>query len=73
MGKYRDGYLWVVDPLDGTLNFTQDIKFTCVSIALWRTKRTVGVIYDFNHEELFSGIVGQGAWCNDPPKFLPQA
>jgi len=59
-------YIWVVDPLDGTVNFSQDIKFACISIALWRGDDPVlGVVYDFNHEELFSGIVGRGAWCNN--------
>jgi myo-inositol-1(or 4)-monophosphatase len=62
----RDGYFWLVDPLDGTLNFSQGIKFACVSIALWhRDDPVLGTIYDFNHEELFGGIVGQTASCND--------
>jgi myo-inositol-1(or 4)-monophosphatase len=61
-----ENYIWVVDPLDGTVNFSQDIKFACISIALWREDNPVlGVVYDFNHEELFSGIVGRGAWCNN--------
>ncbi len=59
-------YVWVVDPLDGTVNFSRGIKFTCISIALWLGNEPVlGVVYDFNHEELFTGIVGQGAYCND--------
>lgn len=58
--------LWIIDPLDGTLNYSQCINFCCVSIALWQCDKPIlGVINDFNHGELFSGIVGQSAWCND--------
>ena len=60
------GFLWVVDPLDGTMNFSQGIPFTAVSIALWKEfQPVVGVVYDFQRDELFTGIVGRGAWCND--------
>lgn len=61
-----DTAIWVVDPLDGTVNFSRGMLFSCVSIALWYESQPVlGVVYDFNHEELFSGIVGIGAWSND--------
>jgi len=57
--------MWVVDPLDGTLNFSRGIKFYCISIGLVHDENPIlGVIYDFKANELFSGIVGQGAWCN---------
>jgi len=59
------GYKWIVDPLDGSLNFSRGIPICCVSIALWQeTNPLLGVIYDFNHDELFTGIVGSGAWLN---------
>ena len=61
-----DTAMWIVDPLDGTVNFSRGMSLSCVSIALWYENQPVlGVIYDFNHDELFSGIVGVGAWCND--------
>lgn len=57
---------WIVDPIDGTLNFSRDNPSACVSIALWINKEPIfGVIYDFNRDELFSGIVNGGAWLND--------
>lgn len=67
VGKNIDrGFLWVVDPLDGTMNFHQKIPFSAVSIALWKKLEPVfGVVYDFQRDEMFSGVVGQGAWCND--------
>ena len=56
---------WVVDPLDGSLNFLRGIPNCCVSVALCRKdKPELGVIYDFNRDELFSGIAGTGAWLN---------
>lgn len=64
----RDTPIWVVDPLDGTFNFSRNIGLCCVSIALWQDDQPIiGVVYDFNRKELFSGIVGQGAWCNEQP------
>ncbi len=61
-------FRWVVDPLDGSLNFLNHIPLCCVSIALWQENEPVlGVIYDFNREEIFTGIVGRGAWLNNIP------
>lgn len=56
---------WVVDPLDGTINFFKGIPVSCVSIALCRgEKPLLGAIHDFNLGELFTGITGGGAWLN---------
>lgn len=56
---------WIVDPLDGSLNYSIDIPFCCVSIGLWQEMEPLlGVVYDFNHNELFSGIIGKGSWLN---------
>jgi myo-inositol-1(or 4)-monophosphatase len=57
--------MWIVDPLDGSLNYHQKIPFCCVSIALYKGQDAIlGVVYDFNSDELFSGLVGTGAWLN---------
>jgi myo-inositol-1(or 4)-monophosphatase len=62
---FSAGEKWVVDPLDGSLNFFRGIPISAVSIALMKDGEPVlGVIYDFNREEMFSGIVGQGAKLN---------
>ncbi len=59
---------WIVDPLDGTMNFNRGFPECCVSIALFRGEDPLlGVIYDFNRDECFRGIVGEGAWLNDTP------
>lgn len=62
------GKIWVVDPLDGTLNFSRGIPLCCVSIALWENgEPALGVIYDFMADIIYSGVVGRGAWRNGVP------
>ena len=57
--------LWIIDPLDGSLNYHQGIPLSCVSIALYNgLKPVLGVVFDFNYSELFSGLIGSGAWLN---------
>jgi len=59
---------WIVDPLDGTREFTLGIPQFCVSVAyVYRGEAVVGVLYNPIEEELFSGIVGVGAWLNGEP------
>ena len=59
---------WIVDPVDGSMNFARRIPFCCVSIALWQGMTPVlGVIHDLSRDEVFSGIVGDGAWLNGQP------
>lgn len=61
-------YLWVVDPLDGSYNYYKNIPVAAVSIALCKERIPIlGVIYDFNRHELFSGLVTEGAWLNKRP------
>jgi myo-inositol-1(or 4)-monophosphatase len=56
---------WIVDPLDGTVNYLEGLPFCCVSISLWKNEEPrLGVVYDFLRDELYSGIVGVGAWLN---------
>ena len=60
--------VWLIDPIDGTTNFSRGIPVYCVSIALQEHGQTVvGVIYDPNRQELFSAQRGQGAWLNGEP------
>lgn len=72
-GISDEGYLWVVDPLDGSYNYYNDIPICAVSIALYRGQFPVlGVIYDFNRHELFSGLTEEGAWLNKRPITVSQ-
>lgn len=59
------GARWIVDPLDGSLNYLRGIPLCCVSVGLWNNDDPLlGAVYDFRCNELFSGIVGIGAWLN---------
>ncbi len=60
--------VWIVDPIDGTKEFVQDIPEYCVSVALVEAgKPVVGVVYAPASEELFVAVAGQGAWRNGQP------
>jgi len=51
----ESGLSWVVDPLDGTVNFLFGIPQWCVSVAVRDGEGTVaGAVYDPNHDELFT-------------------
>ena len=57
---------WVVDPLDGTVNFTHAFPMFCVSIALvLGGKPIIGVIHAPLLNQLFSACKGKGAWLNE--------
>ncbi len=59
---------WIIDPLDGTTNFTHSLPIYCVSVALQDGDEVVvGVVYDPNRDECFSAYKGGGAFCNDNP------
>ncbi len=63
-GEYR----WIVDPLDGTLNYVHRLPAFAVSIALEKQGEMIaGVIYDPVMKECFSAELGKGAWCNERP------
>ncbi|MCX7883252.1 MAG: inositol monophosphatase [Brevinematales bacterium] len=59
---------WIIDPLDGTVNFTHQIPFVCVSIGLEvKGEIVVGVIYNPILNETFWAVKGQGAFLNGKP------
>lgn len=56
---------WVVDPIDGTVNYAHGIPIYCVSIAaVVENEPVVGVIFDPSTKELFTAIKGGGAFVN---------
>ena len=60
-----DEVTWVIDPLDGTLNYLHGFPHFCVSIAVKRQDRLEhGLVYDPLREELFTATRGQGAQLN---------
>ena len=77
-GDIESELRWVVDPIDGTVNFTYGIPHACVSIALQRRlakqnkygeiyETIIGVVYDPFVEELWTAIRGQAAKLNGKP------
>ena len=59
------GYKWIVDPLDGTVNFVHGFPYYAVSVALAHgTEITHAVVLDPVHDELFTAVKGKGAFCN---------
>ena len=63
-----EGRRWLVDPLDGTTNFTHGIPPYAVSIALQDgADLVVGVVYDAAHDELFEAERGEGLRLDGRP------
>jgi myo-inositol-1(or 4)-monophosphatase len=60
------GYTWIIDPLDGTVNYSRRIPHVCVSIACRDREKTLfGLVYDFIRDELFEGCSNCGAFLNE--------
>lgn len=67
-GSTKSGRIWIVDPLDGTINYANGIPFFCISIALAAEGRPVaGVVYDPTRDETFAGAVDGPALRNGEP------
>ncbi|KAF2306037.1 hypothetical protein GH714_009899 [Hevea brasiliensis] len=66
--ELTDEPTWIVDPLDGTTNFVHGFPLVCISIGLTIGKvPTVGVVYNPILNELFTGVLGKGAFLNGNP------
>ena len=67
-GATKSGRVWIVDPLDGTINYANGIPFFCVSIALIADGRPVaGVVYDPTRDETFAGAIDGPSLRNGEP------
>jgi myo-inositol-1(or 4)-monophosphatase len=61
-----DGYYWVVDPLDGTVNYIHHNPRFAVSIGLvYENQIILGVVYNPMIDELFTALKSKGAFLND--------
>ncbi|ALW89360.1 3'(2'),5'-bisphosphate nucleotidase CysQ [Deinococcus actinosclerus] len=64
--------VWIVDPIDGTKEYSTGLPDYCVSIGLAVDGEPVlGVVYAPETDELFSGVVGQGVTLNGQPAPVP--
>lgn len=62
------GCSWIIDPLDGTVNYAHGVPIFAVSIAYAVDHEvTLGVVYDPLRDECFSAERGRGAWLNGSP------
>ena len=58
-------YLFIVDPIDGTANFSRDFKLSAISVALLKDKKPfVSFCYNPYINELYEAYKGQGAYLN---------
>ncbi len=61
-------FRWIVDPIDGTVNYAHGFPYFCASVALEVDGEVVvGVVFDANRNELFCGVKGRGATLNGAP------
>jgi myo-inositol-1(or 4)-monophosphatase len=67
-GASKSGRVWIVDPLDGTINYANGIPFFCISIALVAEGQpVVGVVYDPTRDETFAGAIDGPSLRNGQP------
>ncbi|MXX45982.1 MAG: inositol monophosphatase [Acidimicrobiia bacterium] len=63
-----EGRAWIIDPLDGTVNFIHGLAPVSVSVALWEDGAPlVGVVIEAIHGEEFTAVRGEGAWLDSQP------
>ena len=68
-----DGIVWIVDPLDGTVNFINNIPIFNISISmLINGMPHIAAVYDLIHNELFQAVLGYGATLNSSSINLQQ-
>lgn len=63
-----EGVVWIIDPIDGTMNFVKQHRHFMISIGIFIDGvGKLGYIFDVMREDLFCAIEGVGAWYNDSP------
>lgn len=69
-GRFR----WIVDPIDGTVNYAHGYPYFCASVALEVDgQMQVGVVLDGGRNELFTAVKGRGALLNGKPTEVSSA
>ncbi|WP_085507973.1 inositol monophosphatase family protein [Thalassobacillus devorans] len=64
--KTLDGTVWIVDPIDGTMNFVHQKRNFAISVGIYQDGvGEIGIIYDVMADVLYTGIRGEGAYKND--------
>jgi len=66
--SWEKGRVWIVDPIDGTVNFLHGFPHSSVSVGLWEDGSPIaGTIVDISHNEVFSATREGGAYLNGCP------
>lgn len=66
-------FKWIIDPIDGTVNFAHGIPICCVSIGLsYNDEMLLGAVYNPMMNELFFAEKGKGATLNGMPISVSQ-
>ena len=61
-----DKLQWIIDPIDGTLNFFKGFQMAAISIALWENGTPIlGVIHNLFDDQVFFSYKNNGAWLNN--------
>lgn len=61
----KSEYEWLIDPIDGTINFAAGLPLFSTSIALKKNNETIfGIVFDYNQNDVYYAIKGKGAFCN---------
>ena len=67
-------HLFIIDPIDGTMNFVHGFHHSCISIAYAECGAVcAGAVYNPYVDEMFTAIRGQGAWLNGRPIHVTDA
>ncbi|NRD78729.1 inositol monophosphatase family protein [Bacillus sp. BRMEA1] len=63
-----NGIVWLIDPIDGTMNFIHQQRNFAISIGVYENGvGKIGLVYDVVHDELYHAVKGSGAYINDKP------
>ncbi|MBS4189069.1 inositol monophosphatase family protein [Bacillus sp. FJAT-49705] len=61
-----EGIVWIIDPIDGTMNFVHQQRNFAISIGIYEDGiGKIGLIYDVVHDELYHTQKGQGVYLNE--------
>lgn len=61
-----EGIIWMLDPIDGTINFVHQHRNFAISLGIYEDGvGIIGLVYDVVHDELYHAIKGKGAYLNE--------
>jgi len=64
--KTMDGVIWIIDPIDGTMNFVHMQRNFAISIGIYKNGvGMIGLIYDVVRDELYHAIKNKGVYMNE--------